>query len=154
MFGKRMTLVLVAALAAAACAPTGGGGGHGGASPGAGTQPAPATQAPGGGGGGGASVGVLNLDFGGAKYSYPIVTCVDSAEGLAVIASSDSLQANGAALLMPHDSSTPSISGVVDGKPWVIGTEAKGTLNGKSGSFSGIDMASSAPIKGDFACTN
>ncbi len=148
MFGKRTALVLVAALAVTACG--------GGATPGAGTK-APATQAPaggGGGGGGGANLGTLNVDVGGAKRSYPIQTCVDTDQGLAVVASLDSLDANGAALLMPHDSSAPSISGVIDGTPWVIAGNPKGTLNGKSGTFSGTDMASDKQVTGDFACTN
>jgi hypothetical protein len=149
MFGKRATLVLAAALAVTACG--------GGASPGTGTQPpasrAP-TTAPAGGGGGGATLGTLNVDVGGVKRTYAIQTCVDTDQGLAVVAALDSLDANGAALLMPHDSSAPSISGVIDGTPWVIAGNPKGTLNGKSGTFSGTDMASDKQVTGDFACTN
>jgi hypothetical protein len=150
MFGRRITLVLVAAVAVAACG--------GGASPEATTTPptsGPAATPTGGGGAGGANLGTLNVDLGGAKYSYPIRVCAFSGKDLGVIAYSDDLAQNAVALAIPGDSSAPSISGFIGGNPWAIPpTDPKWTLNGKSGTFEGVDGISNKQVKGDFACTN
>lgn len=160
MVRTRMTLALVAALALAAC---GGGGPPATGTPAPTTgASAPATQAPDAGAsapatvvpGAGASFGTLNVDIGGVKYSYPIRTCVFSGADLGVIAYTDALESNAVALVMPGDGSDPSVSGFIDGQPWVIATDPKGTLSGKSGTFSGIDAVSGKQVKGEFACTN
>ena len=150
MFGKRIALVLFAAVAVAGC----GGGASPGAATAAPTSGPAATPAAAGGGMGDANLGTLNVDLGGAKYSYPIRACAFSGKDLGVIAYSDDLAKNAVALVMPGDSSAPSISGFIGGNPWVIPTDVKWTLNGKSGTFEGVDAASNKQVKGDFACTN
>jgi len=150
MFGKRIVFILVGALAVAAC----GGGTSPGTATAAPTSGPAATPAAGGGGMGDANLGTLNVDLGGAKYSNPIRACAFSGKDLGVIAYSDDLAKNAAALVMPGDSSAPSISGFIGGNPWVIPSDVKWTLNGKSGTFEGVDAASNKQVKGDFACTN
>ena len=103
---------------------------------------------------GDANLGTPNVDVGGAKYSYPIRACAFSGSSLGVIAYSDALGQNDVALAMPSDSSSPSMSGHIGDNPWVIATDQKATLNGKSGTFEGVDAASNKQVKGDFACTN
>jgi hypothetical protein len=150
---------LVVLLSVAACGSTGStvvpGGGGGGVS-----IPTP-TASPGGGGGGesaGVGTGQVVFSAGGTQVTLTGATCsFSSTYGTAVHAGDQQPgdgRPDGISISIPPDNSLHAvISGSVGGKAFALGPDARGSVSGRSGSWSGTDiLGSNSHFSGTFNC--
>jgi hypothetical protein len=111
------------------------------------------------GGGGGGGSGQVTIDAGGPSVTLTDARCFDTAEyGLTVLAGSQEHgegKPDGISMTILHDPTlNATISGSLNGRPFALSAlDAKGTISGKSGTFSGTDsLGSGLMFSGTFTC--
>ncbi|MGD0248079.1 MAG: hypothetical protein ABSB75_03410 [Candidatus Limnocylindrales bacterium] len=171
---RRICLIALAAvLSVAACGPSsitptpspgiwgGGGGGGGGSGSSEATLAPGATATPGTSGSQGTTGGQVTITSGGVTVTLTDATCHHAVVGgvgiTSVLAGSQESgdgKPDGISMNIPDDPSlNATISGSLGGRAFALGPDARGHVEGNSGTWSGTDiLGSGAHFSGTFTC--